>query len=145
MQVNIDSVLLHTVLAMYEQENVRNIEPPNYSNTQLQSPERKSWQRSGNEESKKEKSQRGEESGSSISGKQLDSVRKETHVVSVTMEHLETDAVKDIVFSCTKSADPDWRKETIKRFRPQRGKSFWNRRPTCVPKFLLVKVYESVV
>ena len=30
-----------------------------------------------------------------VSGKQLDSVRKETHVVSVMIEHLETDAIRD--------------------------------------------------
>ena len=30
-----------------------------------------------------------------ISGKQLDSVRKETHAVSVMIERLETDAIRD--------------------------------------------------
>ena len=104
-----DSVQLHTVLALSEQENIRNNEQPSYSRLKtsvsrhidqtqrtrnFRGPERKSRKRSSNQESKREKSQRGEDWENAISGKQLDNVRKETHAVCVTMEHLETDAVK---------------------------------------------------
>ena len=99
-----DAVQLQTVLALYDQENVRNNEPPNYSrwktmvtrHTQFQSPERNSGKRSSNQESKKgEKPARKGRWENAISGQQLDNVRKEIHAVSVTMDHLETDAIID--------------------------------------------------
>ena len=46
-----DSVQRQTVLGMYEQENVRNNDPPNYS--RLKSPERNSGKRSSNQESER--------------------------------------------------------------------------------------------
>ena len=76
--------------------------------TQLQSLERKNWKKVVTS------SQEGEESAwrgkweSAISGKQLDNVRKETHAVSVTMEHLENRCghrqKRTTVFSFTKKA-----------------------------------------
>ena len=62
----------------------------------LQSPERKSGERSNNQGSKRGKnpSLRGKWENA-ISGKQLDSVRKETHVVSVMIPNLETEARRD--------------------------------------------------
>ena len=83
-----------------------------------------------------------------VSGEQLDSVRKETHVVSVMIEHLETDATsgrRTIVFSCTNRADTDRRKETIERLRLQWRKSFWNMKPNCVPTLPQEKVHEPVM
>ena len=65
-------------------------------NTKLQSPERNSRERSSNQESKRKKSQRGKEGGeNAISGKQVDNVRMETHVVQVMTPCLETDAIRD--------------------------------------------------
>ena len=81
------------------QENIRNNGQPSYSrlrrhidqvneDKKFQIPERNSGKRDSDQES-----QRGEESGeNAISGKQRDSVPKETHVVPVTNSHLETDA-----------------------------------------------------
>ena len=50
-------------------------------------------------------------SENAVSGKQLYDVRKETHVVSVMIQRLESDAIRDerrtIVLSCTKSAGKD--------------------------------------
>ena len=48
---------------------------------------------------------------------------------------------RTIVLSCTKGVGTDWRKETITRFRSQRGKSFWNKRP----HFLREKANEPVM
>ena len=108
--------------------------------------------RTRNFRARREKRQRGEKKWqSAVSGKQLDSVqldnvRKETHAVSVMIEHLATDAARrTIVLSCTKSASTDWRKETITKFRSHRRKSFRKRRPHCVPTFPEVKVHEPVM
>ena len=106
---------LQTVLALYEQENIRNNEPPNYSRLttsvrrRIDQTMRTRNFRAQNEtvergavtkSQKREKSQRGKEGGkgrweNAISGKQLDSVRKGTHVVSVMIPRLETDAIRD--------------------------------------------------
>ena len=63
------------------------------------------------QESKKNESLRLRGKWENAVGKQLDSVPKQTHEVSVMIEHLETDAIRDkkktIVLSCTKSADTD--------------------------------------
>ena len=73
-----DSVQLQTVLDLYDQEAVRNNEQPSYSR---------------NQESTRKESLRFEESGRMLSvEKQMDSVRKETLVVSAMIRHLETDA-----------------------------------------------------
>ena len=70
---------------MYEQENVRNNEQPNYS--RLKTIVRRHFaqtMRTRNFRARSEIVERG-----TVSGKQLDSVRKETQVVSVMIEHLE--------------------------------------------------------
>ena len=63
------------------------------------------------------------------------------------IEHLETDseARRTIVLSCTESEGTDWRKDSLKKIKQQRRKSFWKRRPNCVPTFPYRKVHESVV
>ena len=67
----------------------------------LQSPERNSGKRSSNQETKMEKSPaRKGRWENAISGKELDTVRKETHVVSVMLPRLETDAVRDKKDKC---------------------------------------------
>ena len=64
-------------------------------NQKLQSLERKSGERSSNQESERKESQRWEEKWeNAISGKQMDKVQKETHVVSVMTQHLETGGTK---------------------------------------------------
>ena len=54
-------------------------------------------ERSSNQESKREKisAWRGKWENA-VSGKQLDSVRQETHAVSVMIEHLATDAIRNL-------------------------------------------------
>ena len=103
-----DSVQLQTVLAMYEQEKIRNNGQPSYSrlkravrrhidqvneDKKFHNRERNSGKRDSSQESKTEKSQRVEEWENAISAKQLDSVRKEAHVVSVMIQRLEADAI----------------------------------------------------
>ena len=63
-----------------------------------------------------------------ISGKQFDSLQEETLVVSAT------DPIEDstIVFSCSNSADTDWRKKTLERLWSQRREFFWMERPESV-------------
>ena len=63
-----------------------------------------------------------------FSGKQVDSVRKETHVVSVMIQRLETDVVRDQGQSS--SPAPKAQAQTDGKI-PQEvqvaeGKSFWN-------------------
>ena len=98
-----DSVQLQNVLAFYEQEivskqrtakllqiedNGKTSYGSDNEDAKLQSPERDSGKRSSNQESKRNKA-------SAERGKQLDNVRKETHVVSVMIPRLETDAIRD--------------------------------------------------
>ena len=101
-----DSVELQTVLVLYEQENIRNNEQPSHS--RLKTTVRRhidQTMRTRNFRARNEvvergaviKSQKGRKAnvernvGKTISGKQLDSVRKETHVGSV----METDTIRD--------------------------------------------------
>ena len=60
--------------------------------TELQSSKRNYWKRNGNQESKRKKPTLKGKWENAFSGRQLDNVRKETHVVSVMIQHLETDA-----------------------------------------------------
>ena len=100
----------HCIVAMYEQENVRNNEPPNCS--RLKTRVRRhvdQTMRTRNFKARNErvergvvtKSRKGEKSAwrgkweSAISGKQLDNVPKENYAVPVMIEHLETGAIRD--------------------------------------------------
>ena len=76
-----DSVQFQTALTMYEQENIRNNERPNDS--RLKTPVRRHIDQTTVIKSHKGKKANAERRVA-ISGKQLDSVQKETHVVSVT-------------------------------------------------------------
>ena len=106
------SVQLHTVLALHEQENVRNNEPPNCSRLKtsvrrhfdqtMRTPNFRAWNEIV-ERGAVTKSRKGREIPAwngkwenAISGKQLDSVRKETHVVSFMIERLVTDAIRNL-------------------------------------------------
>ena len=159
-----DSVQRHTALAMYEQENVRNHEPPNYSRLKtkvrrhIDQTMRTCNFRARSEvvergevtkSQKMEKSQRGEESWRMLSVG-INWTMFERRLMQVQSrwgiwQQLRSLAKRTIVLSCTKSEGTDSRKDTLKKFRRQRRKSFWNRRPNCVPKFVYGKVYESVV
>ena len=103
-----DSVQLQTALAVYEQENISNNEPPSHS--RLKTSERlliDQTMRTRNFRVRNEIVERGAvtrkgekpawrgKSENAISGKQLDSVRKETHAVSTIIPRLETDATRD--------------------------------------------------
>ena len=106
-----DSVQLQTVLAMYERENVRNNEPPNCSRLKTmvrrhidQTMRTRNFRALSEivergavtKSQKREKSQREEESGRMLSVESNWTVfEKETHVVSVMNERLETDAIRD--------------------------------------------------
>ena len=79
-----------------------------------------------------------------ISGKQLDSVRKETHVVSVMIQRLETDAIR--VLSCTQKLSQRLTgRYPLKVLAAEERANFWNKRKDSVPKFAREKVYESVM
>ena len=106
-----DSVRLQTVLAMYERENVRNNEPPNCSRLKtlvrrhIDQTMRTRNFRAMSEIVERgavtksqigEKRQRGEESERMLSVEIKWTVfEKETYVVSVMNERLETDAIRD--------------------------------------------------
>ena len=110
-----DSVQFQTVLTMYEQENIRNNERPNDS--RLKTPVRRHIDQTTVTKSHKGKKANAERRVA-ISGKQLDSVQKETHVVSV-IPRLETDAIrdkKDNRLLLPQSEGTDWWENTIQRF-----------------------------
>ena len=105
-----DSVQRQTVLAMYQQENIRNNKQPSFSRLKtsarlhIDQTMRKRNFRTQNETIERgaaTKSQKGKKASAerkvenAISGKQLDSVQKETLAVSVIIPHLETDAIRD--------------------------------------------------
>ena len=108
-----DAVQLQTVLAVYEQKNIRNNEQPSCS--RLKTTARRNidqTMRTRNFRARNERVERGGVTKSqkkrrksqrawigrwenAISDKQLDSVQKETHVVSVMIQCLEKDAIRD--------------------------------------------------
>ena len=76
--------------------------------------------------------------GECISGKQLDGVRKETHVVSVIIEHLETDAIRDKKDSRLLLHQKRRHRLTERnhqKVQASDGKVLLERRPNCVPTF----------
>ena len=97
---------------------------------------------------KREKSQRGEESGRVlVSGKQVHSVRKETHVVSVMIEHLLTDAIRDKKDNGPLLHQQPRHRQTERYPRKvpaAEGESFWNKRQDSVAKFPQVEVYVCI-
>ena len=82
-----------------------------------------SGKRISNQESKRRKASAKGRWENATSGKQMDNVRRENHVVSVMIPRLETDAISGKRGSrplWTKSEGTDWRKDTLKKFRQQR-------------------------
>ena len=124
-----DSAQFQTVLALYHQETVRNNGQTSYlrqkrsvklhidqtmTTRKLQSPERSCGKRSSHQESNRNESPRREESRESVSsGRHMDNVQKETHVVSVMTQLASGNSgkgqrpMRTIVFSRTKFEGQD--------------------------------------
>ena len=100
---------LQTVLALYEQENIRNNEQPSLSRlktsvkrhidqtrkTQNLRARNETIERGAVTKRQKEKPAQKGNWENAISGKQVDNVRRETHAVSDMTQHLGTDARGD--------------------------------------------------
>ena len=142
---------------MYEQENVRNDEPPDHS--RLKTIVRRhvgQTMRTRNFRARNERVERGAVTKSrqgrkviverkvenAISGKQFDHVRMEKHAVSVMLVHLGTEAIRD------KKKDNRLLLRQKRRHRlteRNHQKVEASEEKDCVPKFPEEQVYESVV
>ena len=122
-------------------KNTRNNEPPSYSRSKttvrrhIDQTMRTRNFRARNEiveSGAVNKSQKGKKAyvERKVTGRHMDNVSWTS-----VWKQTRSETRRTIVLSCTKSAGTDWRKDTLKKFRPQRRKSFWKKRQDSVQTF----------